>query len=225
MPDRLDCPDLATALHAGSREHGEHGVLLQLLDVEFWLIGRDVEHPRGNLLLQLGFTREPPTVGARGRSRYRRRAGDEHVVLWGWGLYLARDGIEVLLTRSGGPFAAAGPPDVFERPSTAGRDTSATHALVAACDWLAAYEDRVDAGAGIAHRVPRPDSTPTAAPPEPWTLSAAWRELGALVARTGAELPATSRNIADHQEATGTNEAADIAARHVPESTHATERR
>ena len=45
--------------------------LVRLPEVQFWLMGRDVEHPGGNLLLRLGFIRQ--TVPDRPwPSRYRR---------------------------------------------------------------------------------------------------------------------------------------------------------
>lgn len=53
-----------------------------LLDVQFWLMGRDVEHPGGNLLCRFGFTREPAPHHVGGPGRYTWTQGERVIVLW-----------------------------------------------------------------------------------------------------------------------------------------------
>lgn len=157
-----------------------------LLDTEFWLIGRDIEHPRGNLLPDLGFVREPVPEDGYGPSRYRRTTEGEHVLLWVWGIYLELEGAGLLLTRgdNAGTYAVDSPPDGHEPPTRVPRQACDARALAGACGWFAAYEERVTMAAGVGHRVPRPGSRPSLAPPEPWSLSAAWQELGNRIVRS-----------------------------------------
>jgi hypothetical protein len=54
-----------------------------------------------------------------------------------------------------------------------------------ASHWFAHYETAVAATAGVGHRVPRPGSTATLAPPEPCSLERAWRELAVRLGKSG----------------------------------------
>lgn len=53
----------------------------QELELQFWLLGRDVNHPGGNLLLRAGFIPEPPPAKPPARTRYRLGRGSLSVVL------------------------------------------------------------------------------------------------------------------------------------------------
>jgi hypothetical protein len=58
-------------------------------------------------------------------------------------------------------------------------------ALVRASHWFARYETAVAATAGVGHRVPRPGSSPSLAPPGPCSLERAWRELAVRLGKAG----------------------------------------
>lgn len=192
MPASTHCPDLATALHDGTSHRGAGSELQSLLDLQFWLIGRDVEHPDGNLLIRMGFNREPAPQTLARFSRYRRATRHEHVVLWSWGVFLQRSTTKVMLTRGGPPSTVhtPGPPDIYQPPPAGAGEPCSPAMLTDACAWLASYEDHVTSTAGLAHRVPRPGPAPKLAPPEPWSLAAAWHELGTNIARSVTTPPA-----------------------------------
>lgn len=157
-----------------------------LVDVQFWLVGRDVEHPEGNLLVRLGFAREPAPHGDL-PTRYRRQTPTLRVVLWPRGVFFGTPQRDCLLLRGRSPVVVAGvDPDTVYDPTQL--TAAAVHGrpcppdgLQAACDWFAGYEQDVAAVAGVAHRVPRPGPRPTLAPPEPCALDRAWRELAARI--------------------------------------------
>jgi len=160
----------------------EESAFVRVLDLQFWLMGRDVEHPGGNLLLRLGFTRQkmPDRPWS---SRYRRSEPDGYVVIWRCGMYLHDPGHGCLLLRSRTPAAATGDQlnDIYDLDDVAavqrrGRPCP-PGALARACDWFARYEGAVEATAGVRHRVPRPGSAPEFAPAEPCSLEKEWRAL------------------------------------------------
>jgi len=156
-----------------------------LLDVQFWLMGRDVEHPDGNLLLRLGFTRErSPSPGL--PSRYHRRDAEGPVVIWPCGLYLSTPDHDCLLVR-GRPPAVVGdvdPGSMFDPAEVIaamqrGRPCPPA-ALTQASRWLADYESAIAHTVGVAHRVPRAGSRPSLAPSRPCSLERAWHALATL---------------------------------------------
>lgn len=154
-----------------------------LLDVQFWLMGRDVEHPDGNLLCSaLSFTRERAPKRS-WPSRYRRTTNELDVLIWRCGLLLDRGGDGLLLVRGLAP-VAVDPADlgnVFDPEKVfASWSTSAvcpTHRLPEASLWFADYEAAVSASAGVAHRVPVAGTRPALAPAEPCSLEQDWRAL------------------------------------------------
>ncbi len=81
--------------------------VVRVLGLQFWLMGRDVEHPGGNLLLQLGFTRQK-MPDRPWPSRYRRSEPGGYVVIWRCGMYLHDPGHGCLLLRSRASAAAPG---------------------------------------------------------------------------------------------------------------------
>lgn len=175
---------------------GDSAPIAHLLDMQFWLLGRDVEHPDGNLLVRFGFLREP-AVGA--PTRYRRETGGEHLVLWPCGLLLGTADTGTLLLRGHVPADVTGLDPVPLRKldavlaaHRAGADCSPV-ALGAACAWFARYEASVRTAVGLAHRVPRPGPRPQLAPADACSLEDAWRELGASYLSEGPDLaPAVS---------------------------------
>jgi hypothetical protein len=179
-PDLRSITDTITCRSAGDSP------VAHLVDVQFWLMGRDVEHPGGNLLPRLGFSREPaPRSGL--PTRYRRETPTLRVIVWPCGILFSAEELDSLLVR-GQPLAVVAGihcgslhnSTELVAASVQGRPCPPT-ALGAACQWFAEYEESVRAIAGVAHRVPRPGSRPSLAPPEPCSLDRAWRELDAEI--------------------------------------------
>ncbi len=158
---------------------------VELLDVQFWQIGRDVEHPDGNLLVRLGFTRTTQPGDPRTPGRYQRQdgaAGHTSVFLWRCGLYLGSVEHAVLLVRGRRPRVVhVYPDDVYDQDEVwalhaAGSPCSCTE-LREASVWLADYEASVEQLAGVAHRQPKPGPRPTLAPATPCSLRPQWHAL------------------------------------------------
>ena len=182
--------DPARGLDGGALPGNERSAFVRVLGVQFWLMGRDAEHPGGNLLLRLGFTRQ--TVPDRPwPGRYRRAEADGHVVIWQCGMFLQTSDHGCLLLRGRTPAAVAGsrlddlydPAEVLAVLHRGGPCSPA--ALMRASHWFADYETAVAAAAGVGHRVPRPGPVPSLAPPEPCSLERNWRELAVRLAKPG----------------------------------------
>jgi hypothetical protein len=175
--------------------------LARVLDVQFWLMGRDVEHPDGNLLTRLGLTRQR-VPDRPWPSRYRRDEPDGHVLIWPCGLFLQAAEHGCLLVRGRVPAAVRGDrlAGVYELSEVeAVQRTGGTcppGALARACDWFARYEADVTASAGVGHRRPRPGSAPALAPPEPCSLEPRWRALAARLSRPGDQADGTGADAA-----------------------------
>lgn len=184
------CHDLARVLHGTTRPGRERSAFVRVLGVQFWLMGRDAEHPGGNLLLRLGFTRQRVTDRP-WPSRYRRTEADGHVVIWQCGMFLQTPDHGCLLLRGMTPAAVTGSQlddlyDLAEVKAVPHRDRPCPPAaLTRASHWFADYETAVAATAGVGHRVPRPGSMPLLAPPEPCSLERDWRELAVLLGKRG----------------------------------------
>jgi len=155
-----------------------------VLDVQFWLMGRDAEHPGGNLLPRLGFARQK-APDRPWPSRYRRAEPGGYVIVWQCGLLLQGRGPGCLLLRGRAPAAVPGGQleGLYDLDGVAAAQRRGAAclpgALARACGWFARYEAAVSASAGIGHRVPRPGSAPLLAPAEPCSLERAWLELAA----------------------------------------------
>ncbi|HYZ57742.1 MAG TPA: hypothetical protein VE733_30160 [Streptosporangiaceae bacterium] len=182
--------DPARGLDGSTPAGSEQSAFVRVLDVQFWLMGRDVEHPDGNLLLRLGFTRQ--TVPDRPwPSRYRRAEANGHVVIWQCGMFLQTPEHGCLLLRGMTPAAATDSQlddlyDLAEVLAVLRRGGPCPPAaLMRASHWFADYETAVAATAGAGHRVPRPGSRPALAPPEPCSLERAWRELAVRLGNPG----------------------------------------
>lgn len=179
-------PSLRRVLREASGP-GEVAPIGRLLEIQFWLMGRDVEHPSGNLLVTLGFTREPaPQPGL--PSRYQRLDGDgTHVVVWPCGLYLGSAGHRCVLIRGWRPAAVGDerPHDLYDPAEVyamAHRGGSCPpEALGMVSRWFAHYERSVLRTAGVGHRVPRRGTHPSLAPRRPCSLAQPWDELADLV--------------------------------------------
>ncbi|MFT4167374.1 MAG: hypothetical protein QM650_19230 [Microlunatus sp.] len=128
-----------------------------LLDVQFWLMGRDVEHPAGNLLVELGLTRERP-ADPELPSRYTMAGQDELAIVWRCGLLLSSAYGDVLCVRGLAPRRVTyrSMHDLWDP-----RLVRAAHLHAAPCQprhlaeasaWFTRYEAAVRAKAGVDHR-------------------------------------------------------------------------
>lgn len=168
---------------------------VSLLDLQFWLMGRDVEHPDGNVLCRIGFTREPHPEAHR-PSRYTCIAPAGRVIIWPCGILLPASatsenpantdigGSEECLVLRGCAPALVSAQNVCDTHDPAQlhaelqRGTSCPpQVLRNVCRWFSRYEQTVDTIVGIAHRTPRPGTTATLAPPEPCSLASRWATL------------------------------------------------
>jgi hypothetical protein len=173
--DTQRCVDAATA------EPGGRGAIAALLEAQFHHMGRDVQHPAGNLLHRLGFTRQRPPSGLRtGTSRYVLSDGPVLVAIWPFALCIGDRRGAALLPRRGRAswWPVASQPDCFTA-----RQMAAARAGCVACPaplvgraflWLAGYEQAVDDLVGTAHREPAERSA-RAGPGDGYALQAAWR--------------------------------------------------
>jgi len=155
-----------------------------LVDLQFWLLGRDAEHPGGNLLTRAGFAREPAPPGRPGTTRYRLSRGPFTVVVWPFGIALGR----CLLPRAGEPAAWAGPPPDIHHPNELRsllRTASGCHPddLARAWTWLAGWERWVDATSGLAHRTAPASAAATLASTAPPALYREWEQRAAALRR------------------------------------------
>jgi hypothetical protein len=165
---------------------------VRVLDVQFWLMGRDVEHPDGNLLARLGFTRQK-VPDRPWPSRYRRAEADGYVVIWQCGMFLQAAEHACLLLRGLPSATVTGSRlddlyDVAEVRVVLDQGRPCPPAgLAQASLWLARYEEAVSAAVGVGHRVPRPgaEATPALAPPEPCSLEREWSELAVRLGNGG----------------------------------------
>ena len=182
--------DPARALDGAVRPGRAQSAFVRVLGVQFWLMGRDAEHPAGNLLVRLGFSRQR-VPDRPSPSRYRRAEADGHVVIWQCGMFLQAPDHGCLLLRGMTPAAVTGSQlddlyDLAEVKAVLHRGSPCPPAaLVRASQWFADYEAAVAAAAGVGHRVPRPGSRPSLAPPEPCSLERDWRELALLLGKQG----------------------------------------
>lgn len=182
--------DLARALDGATGPGRGRLAFVRMLGVQFWLMGRDAEHPGGNLLPRLGFTRQK-VPDRPWPSRYQRTEADGHVVIWQCGMFLQASGHGCLLLRGMTPAAVTGSQladlyDLAEVKAVLHRGRPCPPAaLVRASRWFADYETAVAATAGVGHRVPRPGPIPSLAPPQPCSLERDWRELAARLGKRG----------------------------------------
>jgi hypothetical protein len=183
-PDSARGRDEATPPGRGGSEFG------RVLDLQFWLMGRDVEHPDGNLLLRLGLARQR-VPDRPWPSRYRKAEADGYVLLWRCGIFLQALGHGCLLVRGRPPAAATGDQvnDLYDLAEVAAvqrrGEPCPPEGLALASHWFARYEAAVAATAGVGHRAPHPGSTPMLAPPRPCSLEREWRELAARLPGSG----------------------------------------
>ena len=182
--------NLARALDGATRPGRERSAFVRVLGVQFWLMGRDAEHPGGNLLPRLGFTRQR-APDRPWPSRYRRAEADGHVVIWRCGMLLRTPEHGCLLLRGMTPAAVAGSglDDLYDldevRAALRRGRPCPPAALMRASYWFACYEEAVAAAVGVGHRVPRPGSMPSLAPPQPCSLEQEWRKLAVLLGKRG----------------------------------------
>ena len=167
---------------------------IDLLDVQFWLMGRDVVHPAGNLLVALGLTRERPT-NPELPSRYTMAGQDEFAIIWRCGLLLSTAHGDVLCVRGLTPRRVAYRclHDLWDPRLVRAAHSHAApcqpHHLADASTWFARYEVAVRAAAGVDHRSAPSDSTAELASHQRSCLDRPWAALARRASpRTPAEL-------------------------------------
>ena len=145
---------------------------LALVHQQFWLFGCDIRRPEGNLLLELGFTRERPPQGVDGSSAYLLdRGAGRTLILWGFGLFVGEPGL-------GGIFVSRFRPDPHlmpqpslpvsvwdagglpprHKPRSPQEWVSARVLLVDALNWITGYEQWVQKTVGEPYRADCLDS-------------------------------------------------------------------
>jgi hypothetical protein len=139
--------------------------LTRLTAQQFWLFGCDVRRPEGNVLAELGFRKQKAPGTGPAPSRYHLVVpGGETIVLWGFGLlWTDPDGHGVFLPRhrfqpryrpGGEPVPPAwSEPELDGLHLPAHADCPRCGAMVlAAIDWLIAYEHHIRSCRGLAYR-------------------------------------------------------------------------
>lgn len=177
-------PDLGSALSSPIPSARHANVATgRLLDLQFWLMGRDVVHPAGNVLLRLGFVRDE-AAGERLPARYIRSDHLGLVIVWRCGLYLPAGRTLMVRGHEPGSAAPSGLAGLYDTSAVFGALDNAqacsSQALADACLWLADYEGQVEDAVGTGHRRPGPGRRPSAAPPEACALTRAWTELASI---------------------------------------------
>lgn len=129
----------------------------RLFDVTLWCLGRDVNHPGGNLLLRRGLGRERPPPELRAHSVYTAMLpGGGGLKLWGFGVLcegregaisIARDGFTPRLVDKAAVrwpvFQAEHLHAASREPFTCEERRSCRAAVVMLAQWLALYEEWV----------------------------------------------------------------------------------
>ncbi len=129
----------------------------RLFELTMWCLGRDVNHPEGNLLLRRGLFRERPPQGQRANSVYTASLpGGGVLKLWGFGVfcddcngavYIPRDGFNPHLVDSGAmrwpAFHAEDLRAASCEPFTVAGLRACRAAVVTVAEWLAGYEEWV----------------------------------------------------------------------------------
>lgn len=173
-----------------------------LLHQTLWCLGRDIQHPDGNLLLAHGFTRLRPPADVPGSSRYQLASPEAAVAVWGFGVWFAAPGAgSVFLRRYAfrpkwhpgeAPPAAFTPIPLgqWTAPRTPAARAAVLRLTAQAAAWFAAYETWVDAVAGPEWRVGvlQAWDAPGARPGD---TTRAWRALAALLEREAARTDGT----------------------------------
>jgi hypothetical protein len=159
----------------------------RLFDVTMWCLGRDVNHPEGNLLLRRGLSRERPPQGQQANSVYTAWLPAGGVLkLWGFGVlcdgcdgavYIARDGFTPRMVDreavrwpvfdAEGLRASREPLSFEERRACRG-------AVVTLAEWLARYEGWVVDHLGPSWRFACLAERRKAPPVNAEELAAAW---------------------------------------------------
>lgn len=131
-------------------------------DRQFWCFGQDILHSAGNLLAEAGFERRPAPPGLAAKSGYVLTLPERaEVRLWGFGGFWGVPGLGgTTILRSGARVRRHGASrlsvetwsvDGLPTDEPGGDDRLAT-LLVAAIDWVTAYEARILARIGMAGR-------------------------------------------------------------------------
>jgi hypothetical protein len=142
----------------------KHGA--ELLHFQCWLWGCDIRRAEGNLLLEYGFSRQRPPVGAAGSSAYLLSlAPDAVLVLWGFGafcgdpgtggVYLKRYEFTPVFVAHLNAHRLPWLPDQLRPvalPAEPGARQRMHRQFVTLIEWIAQYERWVRDSCGLAYR-------------------------------------------------------------------------
>lgn len=142
---------------AGARVD-EPPALKELSDQQFWLFGRDINRPGGNLLIEAGFERR--RFGSGRPTQYVFECPQCSISLWGFGLHwVCHDRDQAAFVSRDGKFLDAGATSLLavRDPWTVGRrlrlgGNADGRLCRETCEWLAAYESWVLDAAGPGYR-------------------------------------------------------------------------
>ncbi len=140
------------------------GQVADMLDQQFWFLGRDVRASEGNLLLELGFEQTRPPADCKAATQYALNFPDRSQLrLWGFGLWYSRRSEKgVFLRRSefaprlchlSAPIWRAEDLPALEFPSNETQINHLWHDLAIVFDWFAVYERWVINRCGLAYRI------------------------------------------------------------------------
>jgi hypothetical protein len=138
----------------------------RLFDQQMWCFGQDIRHPRGNLLIEYGFTRERPPEGLSASTRYLWHGEqDQLLMLWGFGLFytqnhqggifLRRFGFRPCFTMDWHQPENIWSPEDFSLlcpPRKPEEQKIAQSLLVACLFWIIGYEQWIQEYYGLAYR-------------------------------------------------------------------------
>ena len=185
---------------------------VDLLDIQFWLMGRDVEHPAGNLLVELGFTRERP-ADPELPSRYTLADQDELAIVWRCGLLLNSARGDVLCIRGLAPRRVTyrSLHELWDPRLVRAAHTHAApcqpHHLADASAWFARYESAVRAKAGVEHRSAPAGSIADLASHQRSCLATSWASLAQLASPRCPNSAAPGIRLVRHQMRSAPNSA------------------
>lgn len=157
--------------------------LKELCDQQFWLFGRDINRPGGNLLIEAGFERR--RFGSGRPTQYVFECPECSISLWGFGLHwICHERDQALFTSRDGEFLKAGAsnllavrdPWTVERRLRLGEEADSLLAAEVS-RWFAEYEAWVLDAAGPDHRVAALEDWDSCC--EPCQVAAAWTALSA----------------------------------------------
>lgn len=134
-----------------------------MLDQQLWLLGCDVRHPEGNILLQAGFKRQRPPIDCKASTQYHLEFSQGGCIkLWGFGFWYSSDSTSGVFVRRGDfsprlcvldqPIWRTEDLPKMHMPGTLEENNRVWLSLALAFNWFAKYEQDVIRRFGLAYR-------------------------------------------------------------------------